>query len=689
MSYNLIIKPYICEDLIEEKQLYEYDHFRDLPKKKISINPIKKWNIQIYNIYKDPINTKIYIEKSLSSINPIKNKEKEYITSIKYYDNAFYISSLKSSEKQIGKCKNISSPKIKKTNTKIIVNKEEDYHQTCSCYIDIDNKYGWISLKDLYDNKNNGYILKEGDVLKLGRITFKIRETKMSFKKNENPNFNSDFTNKFKSDNENFNVHNTNTEGFNNSSNNNDFLILNNNFHIKNKAKQSDKAISLYKHYSIITCRICFLEQISIDNPLINPCHCTGSIGNIHIECLRKWLEGKLITRTYAYLIVHSFKDLKCEICNGSLPERVILNGKKIYLINLKLPKDDDYIILETISIEKKDIKFLYIIHMPNKTSLLMGRSSECDIRMTDISISRIHAYLKNINGKFYILDNNSKFGTLIKLQSDVIILPSKPITIQYNEYLFSFYMKKSIWSVLCCKKYNYINLYQEYNDYLIKKPNLIECGLYQVNLYANNSMNENNQTPTNQEEESMIDNENAIIEYKASTTLNKIIDEKRKSERGGKSQNENENENLSQFVLNKRNLSKCLFKNSSLPSNDLMKLNMNNEKLKRKSKLSKERSIGGCDNKENGFGKFKKNLSFNINNLCYSHKNINSLQYFHEKNKDCNENNDNDIIHTAFHKGESFYEESNNSNVNLKNEIVSIKESYLSIDSKENENIV
>lgn len=40
-------------------------------------------------------------------------------------------------------------------------------------------------------------------------------------------------------------------------------------------------------------------------------------------------------------------------------------------------------------------------------------------MRITDISVSRIHAKMKFVDGKFLIYDNDSKFGTLILLHKD------------------------------------------------------------------------------------------------------------------------------------------------------------------------------------------------------------------------------------------------------------------------------
>jgi pSer/pThr/pTyr-binding forkhead associated (FHA) protein len=44
-----------------------------------------------------------------------------------------------------------------------------------------------------------------------------------------------------------------------------------------------------------------------------------------------------------------------------------------------------------------------------------LGRGHDCEIRITDISVSRNHAIIKFQNGGFYVFDNKSKFGTLVK----------------------------------------------------------------------------------------------------------------------------------------------------------------------------------------------------------------------------------------------------------------------------------
>ena len=50
------------------------------------------------------------------------------------------------------------------------------------------------------------------------------------------------------------------------------------------------------------------------------------------------------------------------------------------------------------------------------KTNFKLGRGHESDVRVSDISVSRCHALIKynHQNGRFYLEDNLSKFGTLV-----------------------------------------------------------------------------------------------------------------------------------------------------------------------------------------------------------------------------------------------------------------------------------
>ena len=57
------------------------------------------------------------------------------------------------------------------------------------------------------------------------------------------------------------------------------------------------------------------------------------------------------------------------------------------------------------------------MITLVDKKSIKMGRGNDCDIRITDISVSRCHGVLKFENDMFVLQDNNSKFGSLVLMQ--------------------------------------------------------------------------------------------------------------------------------------------------------------------------------------------------------------------------------------------------------------------------------
>jgi pSer/pThr/pTyr-binding forkhead associated (FHA) protein len=42
----------------------------------------------------------------------------------------------------------------------------------------------------------------------------------------------------------------------------------------------------------------------------------------------------------------------------------------------------------------------------------IVGRSAECDMRISDVSVSRAHSFIRREGRKLVIEDNGSKFGT-------------------------------------------------------------------------------------------------------------------------------------------------------------------------------------------------------------------------------------------------------------------------------------
>ena len=56
---------------------------------------------------------------------------------------------------------------------------------------------------------------------------------------------------------------------------------------------------------------------------------------------------------------------------------------------------------------------------MQNTIKLYIGRGHDAHVRVTDISVSRLHAVMiKSTQGYYYLSDNDSKFGTLAQVRS-------------------------------------------------------------------------------------------------------------------------------------------------------------------------------------------------------------------------------------------------------------------------------
>ena len=179
---------------------------------------------------------------------------------------------------------------------------------------------------------------------------------------------------------------------------------------------------------------------------LINPCSCKGTSGYIHISCLQNWLGMKMSKKQGVDITCSYWKKLNCEVCKTSLPDVINLEGEKKELVPIERP-ETPYIILERLyydEVKEKENgeKMVIQLCLSNLDSRIkLGRGHECDIRENDISVSRLHAYMKFQNGKFAIYDNNSKFGTLVLLRKNYI-LDKKKVALQIGKTVLAFSLK-------------------------------------------------------------------------------------------------------------------------------------------------------------------------------------------------------------------------------------------------------
>jgi len=107
------------------------------------------------------------------------------------------------------------------------------------------------------------------------------------------------------------------------------------------------------------------------------------------------------------------------------------------------------YILLERVFYDKTktgsdNSKTMIMVSLSGEDKQIkIGRGHECDLRENDISVSRLHAFIKYQEGKFVISDNNSKFGTLILLRKDFKIEKRK-VALQIGRTVITFSLKQT-----------------------------------------------------------------------------------------------------------------------------------------------------------------------------------------------------------------------------------------------------
>jgi len=118
------------------------------------------------------------------------------------------------------------------------------------------------------------------------------------------------------------------------------------------------------------------------------------------------------------------FNRVDCEICKQVLPFKIAFKNKIVDIVGVEKPQKN-FIVLESLTNDEK--KVFHIINTEDliannngwsKKKIKIGRGQDSDVRVVDdISVSRNHAFIhRDVNGHYYLTDNNSKFGTLSQL---------------------------------------------------------------------------------------------------------------------------------------------------------------------------------------------------------------------------------------------------------------------------------
>ncbi len=330
-------------------------------------------------------------------------------------------------------------------------------------------------------SQNDYSVINEGDIIKLGRLRLKI--DKINFNKN-NWNTSSKSTN-FEEDKiiTGLNLEQTSIKKIN----------IINNYNILKTGNEIENNETIEK----INCRLCYQEEYDLDNPLLCPCKCKGSMKYIHYSCLKKSIEQKIHIKKEDNYDMYIFRHYFCEICHQTYPKYIKYKGNIYPLVDINYDKFTDYVQASIIyysdfningsnndmdnNNDNKQITYLgYIVfNIKNNQELKIGRNQSNDIILKDISISRFHCMLKREKNYLKIKDVGSKFGTLYYIQNLKIIKPNTPpleiISGKHQFFFNSIYNKKtfSFWDNIfgtgCCTCKNELEIKTTDYKYFIK----------------------------------------------------------------------------------------------------------------------------------------------------------------------------------------------------------------------------
>ena len=485
---------YICE-------LIDY-YSTDLYSSKIETN-------ESGHVYRQFNNVKFYNHK----LN--ETKENEYLMHLDCNENQFFI--------------DVNSYKI------------DDDENICS------NNSTWFSLKSDKKNKNNRlnmFKISEGDVVKIGKIIIRIRKIKFQSDKHKNKTINIDINNnKYELSNSaksesvsvlrelgtnslfNYNINNNNVQNDINlntvkkqkeeEDKENEMLSINKtsnkkvnskkiNFKTPEKIFFEENQKKKSTDFPSRCCRICYLEEETESNPLIQPCLCSGSLKYIHLDCLKKWIGTRNWTRVEnnENVCIYLIKEIDCELCKNKLPDYIRHKNKLYKIIEFKIDFKN-YISFENLTLDKQKNKFIYVINLDKKKDIKIGRGHEANIILSDISVSRVHCVLNVYNKNVYLQDNEAKYGTLVLVQTPRLnIIDNIDLNLQIGRSFINCKNKTPFKLFKCCDNNNEVI---NYNSYF--KQNSKKIGMKKIHTVKTEIDEEENEKEFILENKENIDN--------------------------------------------------------------------------------------------------------------------------------------------------------------------------------------
>lgn len=189
-------------------------------------------------------------------------------------------------------------------------------------------------------------------------------------------------------------------------------------------------------------CYMCYETHNTDEDALVAPCECKGDTRYLHVQCLQKWYQSSVCGSQAQVIRTTGNGAPACKICGAAYKSAFRrADGKKASLLEM----DSVGPYLSLVVVTKHDTnpglfntKFrLSFGRQPNApptlteeqaNTLIIGRSSSCNMILDYRTVSTIHAQITYQDGSFYMTDKRSSNGTMVYLQD--------PIPLSYSNQL-------------------------------------------------------------------------------------------------------------------------------------------------------------------------------------------------------------------------------------------------------------
>jgi hypothetical protein len=334
------------------------------------------------------------------------------------------------------------------------------------------------------------------------------------------------------------------------------------------------------------------------ENPLLNPCICSGSMKFIHYTCLKHWINNKCYSKIEINddCSILNVKPVECELCKTKFPDLIIKNGNVFNISEFK-PDYNNYFIFESLTLDKNKNKYNYVVSLgkngKNK-KIYVGREKESNVLFSDISVSRTHCIFKIENKKIYIYDNDSTFATLVLIQTPTIKMSENlDLYIQIGRTFFTLnVINKNKSSFFCCNISEKTNdkFYFDQNEKQIfyhKEYTLLNLDNKNVDNIYNVNGNDDSFN-INKINENKNRNENRSNQGDSSINIKKIKNKK----------NKEKEDKIISIIDNKG--SQQNYMNTERSNKDILKKKCNEESIDNKILINEDKEDIDNDNKSN-----------------------------------------------------------------------------------------